>query len=57
METPTKLQNLQQDGIIIARASSRMTSIIFQKVFDPIPRNINKSTMVKKKYILRRKTA
>ena len=30
METPTKLVNLQQDGI---RVSSRMTSIIIQNVF------------------------
>ena len=34
METPTKLQNLQQDGIIISKkVSSRMTSTIFQVVF------------------------
>ena len=34
METPTKLQNLQQGGIIISkRFSSRMTSTIFQEVF------------------------
>ena len=34
METPTKLQNVQQDGIIMSkRVPSRMTSTIFQKIF------------------------
>ena len=57
METPTKLQNLQQDGIIIAKEFFKEWLLLSSKrFFDPIPRNVNKSTM-KEKYILQRKTA
>ena len=57
METSTKLQNLQQDGIIIAIEFLQEWLLFSSKrVFDPIPRNINKSTM-KKNYISQRKTA
>ena len=33
METPNKLLSLQQDGIPLARVSSRAKSIIHEKVF------------------------
>ena len=52
METATKLVNLQKDSITIAEEFLQERLLLFsKKFFDPIPWNINKSTMVKKKYI------
>ena len=54
METPTKLLNLQQDGIIIAKEFIQERLLLSSKTFlGPIPRSINKS-MVKKKYIIKK---
>ena len=55
IETPTKLQNLQQDGNIIAKELLQEWLLLSSKrFFDSIPRDINISTM-KKKYILQKK--
>ena len=55
METPAKLLSLQQDGITLAKEFLQERLLLFsKKFFDPIPRNINKSTMVKKKFIAKR---
>ena len=55
METPAKLLSLQQDGITLAKEFLQERLLLFLKVFfDPIPRNINKSAMVKKKFIAKR---
>ena len=55
METPAKLLSLQQDGITLAKEFIQVRLLLFsKKFFDPIPRNINKSTMVKKKFIAKR---
>ena len=55
METPTKLLNLQQDSITIAKEFLQEELLLSsKKFFDPIPRNINKSTIVMKKYITKK---
>ena len=51
METPTKLLNLQKDSITIAKENNFYYPL---KSFYPIPRNINKSTIVLKKYITKK---
>ena len=49
VESPTKLVNLQKDGITIAKEFfQERLQLLSKKFFDSIPRNINKSTMVKK---------
>ena len=54
-ETSTKLVNLQQDGITIAKKFLQERLLLLsKKFFGSIPRNINKSTMVKKKYITKK---
>ena len=54
IETPTKLLNLKQNGIIIAKEFLQERLLLSSKNFlDPIPRSINKS-MVTKKYIAKK---
>ena len=55
METPTTLLSLQQDGITLVKEFLQETPLLSsKKFFGPIPRNINKSKMVKKKFIAKR---
>ena len=54
METPTKLLNLQQDGIIITKEFLQERLLLsFKNFLDPIPRIINNS-MEKKKHITKK---
>ena len=55
IENSTKLLSLQQNGIILAKEFlQELLLLSSKKIFYPIPRNINKSAMVKKKYIAKR---